>query len=185
MGAVAAAVKTTVEQGEKVVLFCDHHATAQELTAHLASVVPGPTTPPWPECVWKNAWDQVLEPADHALPLGETAPHVHRMALLGPDPCADVELASAIDIGSQAGRRAAKVEGSPPQESGDDRRGGTATVPRLARLQVEPGGLEGGPRIIPNTYRERTAPPAWWASANRAGTRESSPCSSTTGSRTP
>ncbi|MFI5455025.1 MAG: SNF2-related protein [Isosphaerales bacterium] len=65
MGAVAAMVKTTIEQGQKVVLFCHHHATAQELTAHLASVVTNPTTPPWPKPVWKKAWNQVLKPADH------------------------------------------------------------------------------------------------------------------------
>ena len=62
---VAEAVKTTVELREKVVLFCDHHATAQELTAHLASVILGPPMPPWSKRVWKEAWDHVLESADH------------------------------------------------------------------------------------------------------------------------
>ncbi len=65
MGAVATMVKTTIEQGEKIILFCHHHATAQELTAHLASVVTNPTTTPWPKPVWKKAWNQVLKPADH------------------------------------------------------------------------------------------------------------------------
>jgi hypothetical protein len=36
--AVGETVKSIVEQGEKVVLFCDHHATAQELTIHLATL---------------------------------------------------------------------------------------------------------------------------------------------------
>jgi ERCC4-related helicase len=65
MGAVAAMVKTTIEQGEKVVLFCHYHATAQELTAHLASVITNPTTARWPKPVWKKTWNHVLEPADH------------------------------------------------------------------------------------------------------------------------
>ncbi len=64
MEAVAAKVKTTIEQGEKVVLFCHHHATAQELTAHLASVVTNLTTPSWPKPIWKNAWNQMLKSAD-------------------------------------------------------------------------------------------------------------------------
>jgi len=64
MVAVAGKVKATIEQGEKVLLFCHHHATAQELTAHLASVLPKPTASQSPrKSAWRNAWDEVLAPA--------------------------------------------------------------------------------------------------------------------------
>ena len=64
MAAVAAAVKLVVERGEKIVLFCHHHATAQELTAHLASQLPKVPPPRLPSLsVWKQAWNQVLAPA--------------------------------------------------------------------------------------------------------------------------
>ena len=45
MAAVAAVVKTRIELEEKIVLFCHHIATAQELTAHLDSVLPKLTIP--------------------------------------------------------------------------------------------------------------------------------------------
>jgi ERCC4-related helicase len=61
IAAVAAAVKSTIEQGEKVVLFCHHHATAQELTLHLASILPKARVPRLPaETIWRTAWRQVL-----------------------------------------------------------------------------------------------------------------------------
>jgi ERCC4-related helicase len=65
MDAVAAVVNSVVEQGEKVLLFCHHHATAQELTARLALAIPGAmsTTSPGP-AVWRKAWDRVLPPAN-------------------------------------------------------------------------------------------------------------------------
>jgi hypothetical protein len=63
--AVAAELKTAIQQGEKVVVFCHHIATAQELTARLDSVLPEVTIPPLPMPVWTNAWKEVLEPADH------------------------------------------------------------------------------------------------------------------------
>jgi hypothetical protein len=64
MEAVATGVKTTIELGEKVVLFCHHIATAQELTVHLNSMLPGmaPASSPAPSA-WRRAWDEVLEPA--------------------------------------------------------------------------------------------------------------------------
>jgi ERCC4-related helicase len=64
VGAVAAAVKSKIEQGEKVLLFCHHHATAQELTAHLASVLPkvAASKLPGPRA-WRLAWNEILEPA--------------------------------------------------------------------------------------------------------------------------
>jgi hypothetical protein len=64
MAAVVAEVKTTIEQEAKVVLFCHHIATAQELTAHLDSALPGivPVSSPAPSA-WSRAWDEVLEPA--------------------------------------------------------------------------------------------------------------------------
>jgi hypothetical protein len=63
MSAVADAVKATIEQGEKVVLFCHHHATAQELTVHLASILPAIDVPRSPTvAVWRTAWEEVLAP---------------------------------------------------------------------------------------------------------------------------
>jgi ERCC4-related helicase len=56
-------VRSIVAQGEKVVLFCHHHATAQELTIHLGSVVPKATATRSPAVsVWKTAWEEVLAP---------------------------------------------------------------------------------------------------------------------------
>jgi hypothetical protein len=64
MAAVAAEVKTTIEQGEKVVLFCDYIATAQELTLHLNSVLPKlAASKSLTETAWKQAWNKVLQPA--------------------------------------------------------------------------------------------------------------------------
>ena len=64
MAAVGNAVKTAVESGEKVILFCHHHATAQELTEYLATVLPKVVPPRVPALVdWRRAWNQVLEPA--------------------------------------------------------------------------------------------------------------------------
>jgi len=65
MAAVGEAVYSTIKQGEKVVLFCHHHKTAQELTVHLDSVLPKVTTPSWPVTVWMKAWSQVLRQVDH------------------------------------------------------------------------------------------------------------------------
>ena len=65
MTAVAAEVKSKIELGEKVLIFCHHHATAQELTAHLASVMPKVTASQRPGATtWRQAWDEILEPAD-------------------------------------------------------------------------------------------------------------------------
>jgi ERCC4-related helicase len=65
MEAVAAVVKSKIEEGEKVLLFCHHHATAQELTAHLASVLPKVTASQMPSLpAWRRAWNEVLERAD-------------------------------------------------------------------------------------------------------------------------
>ena len=62
MKAVDSAVMETVEQHEKVVLFCHHHATAQELTTHLHAVLPRVAAPKSPESpVWKDAWNAVLK----------------------------------------------------------------------------------------------------------------------------
>lgn len=68
MKAVAQKVQQIIEHGEKVVLFCHHHATAQELTACIAAELPKVTVPRIPmQTVWKRAWNIVLNPAsqDH------------------------------------------------------------------------------------------------------------------------
>jgi ERCC4-related helicase len=76
MEAVASAVKSTIQLGEKVLLFCHHHATAQELTIHLSSTLPNATPPRAPAAsVWKAAWDEVLARAGenhHQAQLRET-----------------------------------------------------------------------------------------------------------------
>jgi len=61
MAAVAEQMKFLLGQKEKVVLFCHHHATAQELTVYLASVVPRLTAPRAPAVSdWRTAWYEVL-----------------------------------------------------------------------------------------------------------------------------
>jgi ERCC4-related helicase len=67
MLAVAEAVIATVNQGEKMVIFCHHIATAQELTLCLAGEIP-PLTPTTKldDTVWGNAWQQVFEDLDAA-----------------------------------------------------------------------------------------------------------------------
>jgi len=60
--AVAAAVEAKVWEGEKVVLFCDFHATAEELTTHLYTILPQLTAPQTPRrSAWKQAWNDVLQ----------------------------------------------------------------------------------------------------------------------------
>ncbi len=62
IAAVAKHVADIVETGEKVILFCHHHATAQELTSHLAFVLPVEPAPKSPDkSELKGAWDKVLE----------------------------------------------------------------------------------------------------------------------------
>ena len=64
MEAVAAQVSSVIGRAEKVVLFCHHIATAQELTVLLASVLPKVTATHLPApSIWRRAWDKVLEPA--------------------------------------------------------------------------------------------------------------------------
>lgn len=61
MVAVAEAVRGVVEQGEKVVLFCHHHATAQELTAHLAATLPAKIFARAPAAAaWEAAWETLI-----------------------------------------------------------------------------------------------------------------------------
>lgn len=62
MLAVAKEVTATVNQGEKVVIFCHHIATAQELTLCLAAQLPAMSPPTTLDAsVWQTAWHQVLE----------------------------------------------------------------------------------------------------------------------------
>jgi len=65
MAAVAREVGRVIEQGDKVLLFCHHHATAQELTSYLASKLPNATAlPSLARPVWEKAWDEILNEAD-------------------------------------------------------------------------------------------------------------------------
>jgi len=59
MGAVATAVREVVQGGEKVLLFCHHHATAAELTWTLFQELGGPL--PAPSAAWESAWRRCLE----------------------------------------------------------------------------------------------------------------------------
>lgn len=62
MIAVSEAVATTISQGEKVVIFCHHHATAQELTEYLASQLPQiVTSGALDKSVWVEAWHQAFK----------------------------------------------------------------------------------------------------------------------------
>jgi ERCC4-related helicase len=64
MTAVATDVKIAVASGEKVLLFCHHHATAQELAAYLHARLPALTaTRMPPRSAWERAWDETLPPA--------------------------------------------------------------------------------------------------------------------------
>ncbi len=61
MVATAEAVRQVLEQDEKVVIFCHHHATAEELTMVLgASLTESKELLGLPRQIWKKAWSQVL-----------------------------------------------------------------------------------------------------------------------------
>lgn len=78
MKAVDAAVMETIKEREKVVLFCHHHATAQELTLHLAREMPDVEVPRSPNrSGWKTAWREVLTK------VGEPPHKRHNETLLG------------------------------------------------------------------------------------------------------
>jgi len=63
MRAVASAIRPVIEEGEKVLLFCHHHATAQELTVHLAGALGSLDLPRPPQkASWKAAWEEALAP---------------------------------------------------------------------------------------------------------------------------
>jgi hypothetical protein len=61
MAAVAEDVRTVIGRGEKVLLFCHYHATAQELAACLDKTLPAITkqASPAPK-VWESAWNEAL-----------------------------------------------------------------------------------------------------------------------------
>ena len=63
MRAVGERVKQVVAGGEKVLVFCNYHRTAEELTLHLDGNLPrskGQKTPR--KNVWIQAWDELIEP---------------------------------------------------------------------------------------------------------------------------
>jgi hypothetical protein len=61
IAAVAKEVKEVIEKGEKVLLFCHYHATAQELAACLDVALPTITKLPTPAPkVWEFAWNEAL-----------------------------------------------------------------------------------------------------------------------------
>lgn len=62
IAAVSKHVKNIVEKGEKVILFCHYHSTAQELTSYLAKVLPVKLSPESLDISsLEKAWDQVFE----------------------------------------------------------------------------------------------------------------------------
>lgn len=62
MIAVAKAVAATIDQGEKVVIFCHHHATAQELTEYFASQLPKiAASITLDKSAWVEAWHHAFE----------------------------------------------------------------------------------------------------------------------------
>jgi hypothetical protein len=64
MRAVATLVASVVAKREKVLLFCDHIATAQELTRVLAAEVPKHAKTIAPRSAWQAAWTAVLQKPD-------------------------------------------------------------------------------------------------------------------------
>jgi len=61
IAAVTNDVRTAIEDGEKVLLFCHHHATAQELAASLDGLLPPITKPTLPAPkLWETAWYEAL-----------------------------------------------------------------------------------------------------------------------------
>lgn len=59
--AVGETVRQLVDGGEKVVCFCHHHATAQELTLHLDSVLrPRPVPAVLSVSQWRSTWESIL-----------------------------------------------------------------------------------------------------------------------------
>ncbi len=65
MMAVAKSVRETVHAGEKVLLFCHHHATAQELTTVLAAELPKLySRHEIRRSIWQNAWEEIISLPD-------------------------------------------------------------------------------------------------------------------------
>jgi hypothetical protein len=62
---VGRAVKSALDGGEKVALFCHHHSTAQELAAHLHSTLPKRREPGMPHrSDWEKTWREALDWTD-------------------------------------------------------------------------------------------------------------------------
>jgi ERCC4-related helicase len=61
IAAVSDEIEKTINIGEKVVIFCHHHATAQELTVRLASVLPKILPSGLDIGIWREAWELVLK----------------------------------------------------------------------------------------------------------------------------
>lgn len=62
IAAVTKEVEQVLEKGEKVLLFCHHHATAQELAASLHSNLSAITKHPAPAPkIWASAWNAALD----------------------------------------------------------------------------------------------------------------------------
>ena len=72
IAAVGQEIAKIIAAGEKVVIFCHHHLTAQELTAHLGQMLPVRTATGLPNVAdWREAWKAALTVDDE---IGE----VHR-----------------------------------------------------------------------------------------------------------
>lgn len=66
VAAVRDAIRTVIDGGEKVLVFCHHHATASELLSELeGSLKQMNASPIWPdEKVWHSAWESLLPNED-------------------------------------------------------------------------------------------------------------------------
>lgn len=65
--AVAEKVKEIVENGEKVLIFCDHHATASEITGVIASKLSKKIYPDLSDRhIWEDAWEVALPNNDYS-----------------------------------------------------------------------------------------------------------------------
>lgn len=62
MNGVVTAIQALVKQGERVVVFCDHHKTAGELAVEMAAMLRPARQAKVPTELWLEAWQRILQP---------------------------------------------------------------------------------------------------------------------------